>query len=73
MTINKFYRPAALAGFAASLAQPAFAHSGVHGEVSLSAAIQHVTQSPYHLGLAAIAIGFALVLLKLARLRDRSK
>lgn len=73
MTIRKLCRPVILAALAVSLAQPAFAHRGVHGEVSLIAAFRHVTQSPYHMVLAAIAVGFALLMLRLAHLRDRRR
>tara|TARA_R110001599_G_scaffold241822_5_gene441511 strand:+ start:1619 stop:1894 length:276 start_codon:yes stop_codon:yes gene_type:complete len=73
MTTNKTFRPAALAALAVSLAQPAVAHSGVHGEASLSAAFQHVIHSPYHMVLAAIAIGFAFLMLRLVHLRDRRR
>lgn len=43
------------------IASPAFAHGGDHAHVSsLMEAIEHVTHSPYHLGLAAIALAGAL-------------
>lgn len=67
MTTKKHVSAISLFTVAATLAQPALAHSGHHGEFGVLSALQHIAQSPFHLLLAGLAGGFALVLLRMVR------
>ncbi len=67
MTTKRFLSAATLSTAAAIIAQPALAHSGHHGEFGVLSALQHVAQSPFHLMLAGLAGGCALVLLRMVR------
>ncbi|WP_306258726.1 hypothetical protein [Pararhizobium sp. IMCC21322] len=67
MTIKRFFSAITLSTAAAIIAQPALAHSGYHGEFGVLSALQHIAQSPFHLVLAGLAGGFALVLLRVVR------
>ena len=67
MTTKNCFPAITLSTAAAIIAQPALAHSGHHGEFGVLSALQHIAQSPFHLLLAGLAVGFALVLLRVVR------
>lgn len=67
MTTKRFFSATTLSIAAAIIAQPALAHSGHHGEFGALSALQHIAQSPFHLVLAGLAVGFALVLFRVVR------
>lgn len=67
MITNKYLSAVSIAVFTAIAAKPALAHSGHHGETGLMAALHHIGQSSFHIVMAGLSGGFALVLLWLVR------
>lgn len=73
MTTKHVFSGISLAAFGTILAQPALAHAGHHGEFGLASALAHIAQSPFHLMLAGLAGGAALLVLRVVRQHNRKR
>lgn len=69
MTTKRLISGFSIAALMILVAKPALAHSGHHGESGLLSALQHIAQSPFHMMLAGVAGGFALLLLQVVHKR----